>query len=98
MNDKDAKGVIGTARMRIRLKDVRGKAPCQSDPWGHFTAAVTFDGEEVGVCRHSKEGTSLKADREKEMRDFVSRFPKVPPHNRNLDLETVIRMMAFEKL
>jgi hypothetical protein len=93
------RGIIGTARMRIRLEDVKGEAPCQSDPWGHFTATVTFDGKEVGACRHDGSETDLQVDREKDMRDFVSQFPAVPPHHsKSLDLETVIRMMAFEKL
>lgn len=99
MNKSNSKGVIGTARMRIRLEDVKGQCPQQSDQWGHFTATVVFDGKEVGACRHDGNETNLQVDREKDMRDFVSRFPEVPPHHsKHLDLETVIRMMAFEEL
>lgn len=99
MNKSNSKAVIGTAKMRIRLQDVKGNAPSEKEPWGRFAATVIFDGEDVGTVRHDGNETNLQVEGESEMRIFIKRFPDMPPHHSNsLDLETVIRMIAFEKL
>lgn len=92
------KAIVNTAKMKIDLKNLDGTVPEKHDRWGWFSGDLYFDGEKIGKVSHNHQKTDIKCKNKKELREFADKFPDVPPHGLRTDAETIIRMVAFDKL